>query len=407
MKRNKWGLKYLKPLVIVGILSGLILISLTYISHRILHRTIETSEAGSILINVSGRQHMLSQRIPLLSLQLVNSRNSVEKRVVREKLLDALNLLKKKHDELTDKDSDLNQEYQLSTQLRKIYFSAPHYLNSKVLNFISEARALANVPDKEFSANNPHLLKLLNANNEELLDAFEAATNQYNKEHLASMHGHEEMEDLSTAVSISILFGMALFIFWPIVRHLKAETVALAESEELYRTFSENFQGIAFKSRIDFVPLFFNGAVEEITGYTESDFINGKPRWDQVIHPEDLPAFLELAEKLFSVTAYSIKHQYRIIHKDGEIKWVNEVIRNVCDASGKPKMVQGYIYDMTEKKKIYELRDKTMKEFERFNRLALGREKRMVELKSEVNDLLQIMGKEGKYRIHKHEELDD
>lgn len=407
MKTNKWGTKYLKPLVIVGVLAGLLLTLLIYTSHRILHKTIEASETSSILTNVSGRQRMLSQRIPLLSLQLVNSRNSVEKKVLREKLLDALNSMKKRHDELIDKGADLNQEYRLTPQLRRIYFSAPYYLNSKVLNFISEALALANVPDKVLSNNNPHLLKLINANNEELLDAFEAATSQYNKEHLASMYGHEDMEDLSTSVSISILIGMALFIFWPLVRHLKAETVALAESEELYRTFSENFQGIAFKSRIDFVPLFFHGAVEEITGYTESDFLSGNPRWDEVIHPQDLPAFLDLAEKLSSVKAYSIKHQYRIIHKDGEVRWVNEVVQNVCDSSGKINMVQGYIYDMTEKKQMYELRDKTVEEFERFNRLALGREKRMVELKSEVNDLLQLMGKEGKYRIHNHEEPAD
>jgi PAS domain-containing protein len=56
---------------------------------------------------------------------------------------------------------------------------------------------------------------------------------------------------------------------------------ALRESEKRYRSFVQNFKGIAFHGKMDFTPIFFHGAVEEITGYTERDFLDGKPRWDQ------------------------------------------------------------------------------------------------------------------------------
>jgi len=68
---------------------------------------------------------------------------------------------------------------------------------------------------------------------------------------------------------------------------------ALRESEERYRSFVQNFQGIAFRGKINFTPIFFHGAVEEITGYTEDEFVAGKPRWDQVIHPDDLALLLQ------------------------------------------------------------------------------------------------------------------
>jgi len=397
MERNKWGVKYLKSLVILGILSGLIVASLIYSSHIVLHRTIETYQSGAALVNKSGRQRMLSQRIAVLSLQLVNTDNLTERGPIRKKLIHVIDLMDNTHNELTDKDSGLNQGKGLSLQVRKIYFSSPHYLNSKVQNFISEAKSLANTPDK------PHLLDLLNISNEDLLPTLDIVTNWYQKEYETRIYSHEEREDRATALSISLLLGMALLVFLPVIRHLKAETIALSESEERYRSFVENFQGIAFKSKIDFAPLFFHGAVEDITGYTESDFINGKPGWDQVIHPDDLPIFLELAEKVRSAPDYSDKYQYRIIRKDGEIRWVHEIIQNICDDSGKPVMVQGYIYDMTEKKKVQELKDKTLKELEHFNRLAIGREKRMIELKSEVNELLRSKGREEKYRINGHE----
>jgi len=244
---------------------------------------------------------------------------------------------------------------------------------------------------------------LLNTKNEALLASLDAVTDRYQEEYEQLIQRHEEQEDWATGFSVSILLGMALFIFLPVIRQLNAETTALSESEERYRSFVENFQGIAFKSSIDFVPLFFHGAVEEITGYTENDFTNRKPGWDKIVHPDDLAMFLEHDEKVRTLPRYSDKLQYRIIRKDGGIRWIHEIIQNICDDSGKPALVEGYIYDMTEKKKAHELKDKTMKESERFNRLAVGREKRMAELKSEINALLRDMGREEKYRIQDHE----
>jgi PAS domain S-box-containing protein len=127
---------------------------------------------------------------------------------------------------------------------------------------------------------------------------------------------------------------------------------ALRESEERYRSFVHNFQGIAYQGEMSFVPIFFHGAVEEITGYTEDEFIAGKPRWDQVIHPDDLPKIYEDAGKIRSIPSYSTDREYRILRKDGQVRWVHEVIQNICDDSGKPTAVRGALYDVTEHKQM-------------------------------------------------------
>lgn len=63
-------------------------------------------------------------------------------------------------------------------------------------------------------------------------------------------------------------------------------------------------------------------------------------------------------EKIRSIPDYSIEREYRILRKDGQIRWVHEDIRNICDDSGKPIVVQGAIYDITERKRAEEdLRD--------------------------------------------------
>ena len=126
----------------------------------------------------------------------------------------------------------------------------------------------------------------------------------------------------------------------------------MQKSEERYRSFVRNFRGIAFRGNMNFTPIFFHGAVEEISGYTEREFIDGEPRWDQVIHPEDLPElFTEDEERLRSIPRYSYDREYRIVRKDGAVRWVHENIQNICDDSGKPAVVQGAIYDITDRRR--------------------------------------------------------
>jgi PAS domain S-box-containing protein len=137
---------------------------------------------------------------------------------------------------------------------------------------------------------------------------------------------------------------------------------SLRESEKRYRSFIENFRGIAYEAYIKtWTPIFFHGAVEEITGYQEEDFIGGNPRWDQIIHPDDL---LDLPGKdeIKSVPGYSIQREYRIIRKDGQERWVRGRLHNVCDESGKPTRIQGTIFDITEWKQA-EDQLRTEKEF--------------------------------------------
>jgi hypothetical protein len=55
--------------------------------------------------------------------------------------------------------------------------------------------------------------------------------------------------------------------------------------------------------------------------------------------------------------------------------------------------------DITDRKRTEEQLRLRMEEMERFNRLVVGREERMVQLKKEINELLEEMGKEKKYRV--------
>ncbi|UCG58574.1 MAG: PAS domain-containing protein [Phycisphaerales bacterium] len=150
-------------------------------------------------------------------------------------------------------------------------------------------------------------------------------------------------------------------LYWLLVRPIRrsleqrnSATEALQQSEQRYRSFVQSFQGIFYLGCLDFVPVFFHGKVKEITGYTEDEFTAGKPRWDQIIHPDDFAAISETVEKMRTIAGHATEWEYRILRKDKQVRWVYELVHNVCDDSGKPSLVQGAIYDITERKQIEE-----------------------------------------------------
>ncbi len=135
----------------------------------------------------------------------------------------------------------------------------------------------------------------------------------------------------------------------------------IKESEARYRSFVQNFHGIVFRGHLDFTPIFMHGAIEEITGYSEDELVNGSIRWDHLIHPDDLTSKIERTAKINTVPAYRCETEYRILRKDGTVRWVHEYIQNVCDASGNPSHVQGALYDVTEKRQLQQERQKIQK----------------------------------------------
>ncbi|MHA2009627.1 MAG: PAS domain S-box protein [Promethearchaeota archaeon] len=169
----------------------------------------------------------------------------------------------------------------------------------------------------------------------------------------------------------------------------KAAEIKLQESEENYRLFIENFQGIAFKGYRDFEVIFFQGAVEKITGYNEIDFTSGTIRWDELIHPQDLPRVKKLIDEFFDSPENSTQREYRIIDKNREIHWVLESIQKIYDDSNNKEGVQGTIIDITDKKEAEELVLEEIKKLTELNRVKVDLLNRVShELKTPLNAIL-------------------
>jgi PAS domain S-box-containing protein len=134
------------------------------------------------------------------------------------------------------------------------------------------------------------------------------------------------------------------------VTDLKNALDKMEESETKYRSFVQNFHGVVFQFDENFVPIFMDGAVEEITGYREKDFMS-RNEWQEIIYPADLTIVLKEEEKVrnFPSPGY-VNIEYRIKHLDGSIRWVNEIFQKIYRENGKHVLYQGTLYDITERK---------------------------------------------------------
>ncbi len=132
-------------------------------------------------------------------------------------------------------------------------------------------------------------------------------------------------------------------------------TLEKVEASELkYRSLIQNFHGIAFQADENLVPIFMHGAVEEITGCTEEELMS-RVKWKEIILPEDLPLLFKEEEKIRSSPSIKyIKVDFRIIHRDGKIRWLHEIYQKVLGKDGNTKFYQGTIFDITERKETEE-----------------------------------------------------
>jgi PAS domain S-box-containing protein len=145
------------------------------------------------------------------------------------------------------------------------------------------------------------------------------------------------------------------------VTEIKQSSEKLKESEELYRSFLQNFKGISFKLDRNFNPLLLEGALYEITGYTEEEFISDRINFLEIVAPEDRPVLNMSREKMISSPNSIMEYEYRLRQKDGSVRWVHELIHNVCNTSGETMFIQGYAYDITQRKKAEETLEKAEK----------------------------------------------
>ncbi|HEY9708628.1 MAG TPA: type IV pili methyl-accepting chemotaxis transducer N-terminal domain-containing protein, partial [Oculatellaceae cyanobacterium] len=131
-------LLYLKVLPIIALM--------TYFD---LDTIITAREINVAVINISGRQRMLSQRTALFALRLVCTPDSEQQEKLRQEILATIELMERSHHGLIHGDAEMKLPGQPSETVQAMYFEAPLYLDRQVRDYIAQVRALAQAPREE------------------------------------------------------------------------------------------------------------------------------------------------------------------------------------------------------------------------------------------------------------------
>lgn len=147
--------------------------------------------------------------------------------------------------------------------------------------------------------------------------------------------------------------------------------------------------------------MFCNQAAVRLLGYEAEEMIGREIH--RIIHdrradgtplpPEECPMHIACAQGLNRNVSGEV-----LWRKDGSSFPSEYSVTPMVDGHGANSGAVVVFRDITEQRRNQEELQQRMAELERFNRLTMGREERMIQLKREINALLQALGREKKYR---------
>src|SRR5918992_2956109 len=136
---------------------------------------------------------------------------------------------------------------------------------------------------------------------------------------------------------------------------VEAGRVARFEAEAKYRALVEHIPAVVYLDPVDedSESIYVSPQVVELLGISQDEWLTNPYAWRHHVHPEDIDRAWE--EYRHAYNAHEpLNHEYRMVHEDGTIRWVLEQAYPIDDESGEPWLIQGVIFDITERKRAEE-----------------------------------------------------
>jgi len=318
-------IRYVIALTIIAVLS-----CTAYFS---LNAVIQSEEKNAAILNISGRQRMLSQRLTYFSEHLVRTVDKVKREEIRRKLLEAANLMESSHKNLIHGDPTMGLPGNPSPKVFAMYFSPPMELDKKVNNFLSDVRGLAKIPSTELSPDNPHLLTILSAAQGNLLKCLDKVVSQYQRESEADTARLQQLETIVLIMTLFTLVMEALFIFRPMVRRVREEKDKLIETAERLRLSEKRYRGIVedqteliCRFSPDFTVTFANSAYCNYCNKNETELLGSPFTFPPLVPRKEQDKLEQLIQSLEYDKPIG-KMEFPEVCAKGEIRWQSWTIR--------------------------------------------------------------------------------
>ncbi len=221
-------------LIRLGIITYIFALSLiaafTIAFHFLTDSIVHQQQTTAAVVNLSGRQRMLSQRIAKIALERAGHYNLRPDAESQQAMLAAINLMDTSHHKLLYGSQPDGLTGPSSQAVRNVYLSPPYTLDLRMQDFLAHARTVAGRSPDQLSLHDPDLLALEQAAQQPLLDALDAAVNANQQTSESSIRTLRKILTSLTLLMLIILMLEALFLYRPLFKRLARAHVELIEA---------------------------------------------------------------------------------------------------------------------------------------------------------------------------------
>jgi PAS domain S-box-containing protein len=180
--------------------------------------------------------------------------------------------------------------------------------------------------------------------------------------------------------------GDGLSYTWRDVTDRYAAARWLAESEEQYRLLAENASDVVMRLSPDHIFEWVSGSIGDVLGWQSPALVGCLI--EEFVNPQDLPSFRQAVGE--AGPGSTVRVEFRFRRSDHTYRWVACRMRAKVDQDGTPVAMVGSLVDVQDRKSAEALELTRLAELEKFQRLTIGRELKMMELKKEIEHLRSI-----------------
>lgn len=131
------------------------------------------------------------------------------------------------------------------------------------------------------------------------------------------------------------------------INELKIAQQALQESQERYALVAQSAQDGLWDWSLKTNEIYFSPRWKAMLGKDDNEIGNSLAEWFNRVHPEDMDQFKgELSAHLAGLTSH-FENEHRLLHQDGEYRWMLCRGLAVRDEDGKPLRIAGSQTDIT------------------------------------------------------------
>lgn len=183
-----------------------------------------------------------------------------------------------------------------------------------------------------------------------------------------------------------------------ITKQKKAEK-SLKESEMQFRQLADYTYDWEYMIKPNGKYLYLSPSCERITGYNAKEFMSNKNLLAEITKPD----YSEKVHAHFKDESSSenpiFTMEIPIITKNGEERWLEHNCTPIFDKDGNYMGRRGNNQDITDRKQSEKTLKSRLNELEIWHDVTVDRELKMLELKKEINELLEKLHKNPKYKI--------